>query len=64
MKSGYVQFWRGVFERRAPLSITAVEAAAGIELKRGNWTPDISNELLDALTRAYQEAVGGATTTP
>lgn len=55
---GYVQFWRGVFERRAPSSIAAVETAAGTELRRGNWTPDISDELLDALTGAYQEAVG------
>lgn len=64
MKSAYVQFWRGVFERRAPLSIPAVEAAAGTELKQGNWTPRISHELLDALTRAYQEAVGPITRTP
>jgi hypothetical protein len=52
MKSAYVQFWRGVFERCAPLSIRAVEAAAGTELKQGNWTP-ISHALLDALTRPY-----------
>ena len=38
-KSAYVQFWRGVFERRAPLSIPAIEATAGTELKQGNWTP-------------------------
>lgn len=64
LKSAYVQFWRGVFERRAPLSIPAVEAAAGIELKRGNWTPHISDELLDALTHAYKEAVGQTTGNP
>jgi hypothetical protein len=29
-----------------------------MEVKQGSWTPDISEELLDALTRAYQEAVG------
>jgi hypothetical protein len=57
-KTAYLQFWRGVFERRAPLSVQAVEATAGIEVKQGSWTPDISEELLDALTRAYQEAVG------
>jgi hypothetical protein len=64
LKSAYVQFWRGVFERRAPSSIAAVEAAAGIELKRGNWTPHISDELLDALTGAYEEAAEPASTTP
>jgi len=57
-KTAFLQFWRGVFERRAPLSITAVEATAGTEVKQGNWTPHISEELLDALTSAYQEAVG------
>ena len=62
-KSAYMQFWRGVFERRAPLSIPVVEATAGTELKQGNWTPRISEDLLDALTRAYQEAVGQTTGT-
>jgi hypothetical protein len=57
-KGAYIQFWRGVFERCAPLSIPAVEAAAGAELKQGNWTPHISEELLHAVTHAYQEAVG------
>ena len=62
-KSAYMQFWRGVFERRAPLSIPVVEATAGTELKQGNWTPHISEDLLDALTRAYREAVGQTTGT-
>jgi hypothetical protein len=60
--SAYLQFWRGVFERRAPLSIPAVEAAAGTELRQGNWTPNVSDELLDAVTHAYREAVGKNTT--
>jgi hypothetical protein len=58
IKSAYMQFWRGVFERRAPHSIAAVEAAIGTELKQGNSTRDIPQELLDTLTRAYREAVG------
>lgn len=33
VKSAYLQFWRGVFERRAPRSIPAVEAALGAKLK-------------------------------
>jgi hypothetical protein len=60
--SAYLQFWRGVFERRAPLSLPTVEAAAGIELRQGNWTPNISDELLDAVTHAYREAVRQTTT--
>jgi hypothetical protein len=63
-KAAYLQFWRSVFERRAPLAIPAVEAAAGIEVKQGNWTPNISDELLDAITRAYREAVGHDTRRP
>jgi hypothetical protein len=58
IKSAYLQFWRGVFERRAPHSIPAVEAAAKTELRQGNSTRNISPELLDALTSAYQEAAG------
>jgi hypothetical protein len=58
IKSAYLQFWRGVFERRAPQSIPAVETAVGIELRQGNSTRNISPELLDALTIAYQEAAG------
>ena len=59
IKSAYMQFWRGVFEPRAPDSIAAVEAAIGAELRQGNATRDITQGLLDALTRAYREAVGG-----
>lgn len=58
-KSAYLQFWRGVFERRAPQSIPAVEAALGSELKQGNSTREVSDELLAALTVAYREAAHG-----
>jgi hypothetical protein len=57
IKSAYMQFWRGVFERRAPRSIPAVEAALGAELRQGNSTRNISADLLDAITTAYREAV-------
>jgi hypothetical protein len=57
-QSAYPQFWRGVFERRAPLSIPSVEAAAGTEPRQGNWTPNVSDELLDAVAHAYTEAAG------
>jgi hypothetical protein len=57
-KSAYMQFWRSVFERRAPRSIAAVEAALGTELKQGNSTHAVSQPLLNALSQAYEEAVG------
>jgi hypothetical protein len=53
--SGYMQFWRSVFERRAPRSIPAVEAALGTELKQGNSTREFTEPLLEALTLAYRE---------
>ena len=59
INSAYMQFWRGVFERRAPSSILAVEATIGAELRQGNSTRDITQELLSTLTRAYREAVIG-----
>jgi hypothetical protein len=45
-----------VFERRAPHSIPAVEAAVETEIKQGNTTHHVSAQLLAALTQAYQEA--------
>ena len=54
--SAYLQFWRSVFERRAPQSILAVEAAASTEIRQGNTTREITGQLLEALTQAYQEA--------
>jgi hypothetical protein len=53
-----MQFWRSVFERRAPHSIPAVQAALGAELKQGNATHEFPQLLLEALTRAYLEANG------
>lgn len=57
---GPLQFWPSVFERRAPRSIDLVQAALGSELKRGRFTAVVSDQLLDALTNAYREAVSGA----
>ncbi len=56
--TAYLQFFRSVFDRRAPRSIPAVEAALGAELRQGNWTPDIPDTLLSAVAHAYQEAAG------
>ena len=60
----YMQFWRSVFERRAPHSIPAVQAVLGTELKQGNSTRDFPEPLLDALNQAYREAArAGQSTT-
>jgi hypothetical protein len=55
---GYIQFWRSVFERRAPNSLPAVEmAAAPAKVGQGTAVHEVTDELLDALTEAYREAM-------
>jgi hypothetical protein len=56
--SAYMQFWRSVFERRAPQSIPVVESLLGAKLKQGNSIHEFPAPLLEALTRAYHEAAG------
>lgn len=58
VRSAYMQFWRSVFDRRAPQSIAAVQAALGAELRQGNATHSFPEPLLEALTHAYREAAG------
>jgi TIR domain len=59
-RSSYLQLWRSVFERRAPRSLTAVEAAVGGRgVRQGNVVYEVSDELLAALTAAYEEAATG-----
>jgi hypothetical protein len=55
----YLQFWRGVFERRAPETLSHVERIAPVQIGQGNTTREISDELLEALTDAYREAASG-----
>lgn len=52
--------WRTVFERCAPGAIARVEAAIGAELGTGRLVPDVTDEVLAALTEAYREAAGTA----
>jgi hypothetical protein len=53
----YLQFWRSVFERRAPCTPPRVEQFISPKaLGQGTWTPLISEELLEALTASYREA--------
>jgi len=54
----YIQFWRSVFERRAPESLPAVEVeAAPARVGQGTSTREITDALLDHLTEAYREAL-------
>ena len=55
-KKPYISFWRGVFERRAPKSIEAVESAADMKIGYGNVVNEVSPALLDAVKSAYLEA--------
>lgn len=58
--TAYLQFWRSVFERRAPESLPEIEKIIHpVSVSQGNTTREISDELLEALTDAYREAVSG-----
>jgi hypothetical protein len=48
-----------VFERRAPENLPRVEQLAPVRIGQGTVTYEISEELLEALTDAYREAVSG-----
>lgn len=51
--------WRSVFERRAPKSIAAVEAAMGhVELGAGRAVKKPGEALFEAVRQAYREAAG------
>ena len=54
-----VGLWRSVFEVHAPAAIAPLEALTGIELGVGRAVPDITDELLEALTAVYREAAKG-----
>ena len=54
-----LQFCRSVFERRAPRSLARIELSI-TPIGQGSIVREVSDELLDALTMAYKEAVGGS----
>lgn len=60
---GYLQFWRSVFERRAPESIPEVERLlelVGARLGQGITTATgVTGELLDVISAAYRQAADG-----
>jgi len=55
----YIQFWRSVFERRAPSTLPLVEARiAPKTVRQGNTSRDIDDSTLEVLALAYREAAG------
>jgi hypothetical protein len=55
----YLQFWRSVFERRAPKTLSRVERITPVQIGQGNTAREVSDALLEALTDAYREAAAG-----
>ena len=55
-KGASLQFWRSVFERKAPDFIERIERLANTEVGPGNSVREFSEPLLEALTEAYEHA--------
>ena len=54
-----ITVWRKVFERHAPEALESVERVVKPDrIRQGNTLKSITPEILEALTRAYQEANG------
>ena len=51
-----LQFYRSVFERRAPNAMAPLEEALEFNLGKGTATWDTSDRILDLVTHAYREA--------
>jgi hypothetical protein len=52
----YLQFWRSVFERRAPEALSQVDALAPVKVGQGNMARVVSDQLLNSILDAYHEA--------
>lgn len=55
-RGAYIQFWRSVFDKKAPQFIDRIEELSGARVGQGNTTRNTSEELLQALTEAYEHA--------
>ena len=51
-----IQFWRSVFERKAPDSLERIGQLANTRVGQGNTIREVSDQLLEALTEAYKQA--------
>ena len=56
--NGVLQFWRKVFEKRAPHGLKILEDM-GVAVSNGNNTKEITSQLLEELTSCYREAATG-----
>ena len=59
-----IQFWRSVFERKAPDFIERIGQLANTRVGQGNTIREFSEQLLEALTEAYQQAATGNVADP
>ena len=57
-RGAYIQFWRSVFKKKAPDFIDRIEELAGNRVGQGSTTRNTSEELLEALSAAYEQAAG------
>ena len=57
-RGAYIQFWRSVFKKKAPDFIDRIEELAGTRVGQGSTTRNTSEELLEALSAAYEHAAG------
>ena len=51
-----IQFWRSVFDRKAPDFVERIGQLANTRVGQGNTIRDFSEQLLEALTEAYEQA--------
>lgn len=59
-KGASIQYWKSVFEKKAPNTLPKIEAKiAPTSVGQGNTIREFDDELLALLTAAYAEAVGG-----
>jgi hypothetical protein len=49
-----IQFWRSMFEKRAPASIPRIEAKIGRKIGQGNTVREFNDELLTLLADAHR----------
>ena len=55
-RGAYIQFWRSIFDKKAPQLVDRIAELAGTRVGQENTTRNTSEELLAALTEAYEHA--------
>ena len=62
--SACLQFYRSVFEDRAPTALARIEGVTGLSIGQGTAVRELQPGLLPALTAAYEEAASTNLTVP